>query len=312
MKTTVTIVALLSLAAIACGEEGVDDVALHYPPALSAFAQSNHLTEQRQQAFVQIKNGEKRYTVAAYSNGHNGAIVLMESVGEGHLRVDQTLMGGFDGFKPEVTATDLDGDGKPEVIVSFLLDRGAETSIYRIRNATLERISPVTASGGPALVYPTLVDLGGKGAMDLVESTVGGPRDDRSVRYDHYALRDGKYAAVTPLDFYQVFYRQPRGARPETALFSISPSLVGKHFIMTILNGSDSNEEKFRLNKAVVTLNGVKVSAAEFSKHRSSWSLPVTLQEEDTIRVEFCANGEGGEEDHDCADLGRIAIAIHH
>jgi hypothetical protein len=89
-----------------------------------------------------------------------------------------------------------------EVIVSYLLDRGADTTIDRIRDTALETISPKSANGGPVLVYPTLVDLGGTGVIDLVDTTVTGPRDDRAARYDNYVLRDGKYVAVAPLDFY--------------------------------------------------------------------------------------------------------------
>jgi hypothetical protein len=99
-------------------------------------------------------------------------------------------MGGSDGSEPEVRAVDLDGDGKPEVIVSFLLDRGTDTAIDRIRDTALETIRPMSTNGGPLLVYPTLVDLGGTGVIDLVDTTFTGPRSDPP--YDHYVLRDGK------------------------------------------------------------------------------------------------------------------------
>lgn len=95
MKNTAMFVALLTLTTIASAEEIGDEVARHYPAALSTFAQEFHLKERRQQAFVQIKSGQKRYVVAAYGNDALGAIVLMESTSEDALKVDQTILEGF-------------------------------------------------------------------------------------------------------------------------------------------------------------------------------------------------------------------------
>jgi hypothetical protein len=300
-------------------------VAQRYPNHLTAFMQTHHLKERRQQAFVTLETAQEHYLVAAYSDGQIGALVLLKQAADGayavlHTIVDQHL----EGASPEVRAIDLDGDGVPEIVVAFTLPRGGETSIFRISNHHLELISPTDEGGAPELGYPAILNFGSDGVKDLVEvSTFRNSGDEEpTVEYHHYVLQHGKYVITTPLDYYHVFYRDRHPRNTETEEFSIPKEAIGRAFHLTIINGGESTEE-FRVPRAVVTLNGVKVSSGgDFSKDRSSWTIPVTLQEVNSIRVDLCASGNqsgehadeesGGEGNQNCGERGRIAIAIHH
>lgn len=299
-------------------------VAQHYPIHLTAFMQRHHLKERRQQAFVNLDIAHEHYLVAAYSDGEIGALVLMKQASENMYTVDQTIADQhLEGTDPEVRAIDLDKDGVPEIIVSFTLPRGGQTSIFRVANHLLELISPTDDGGAPELGYPAIVDFGGSGVKDLVEvSSLRNSGDEEfTVEYDHYVLQHGKYVITTPLDYYHVFYRDRHPQNTVVDNFSIPKASIGIPFKLTIINGNESGRE-FRVPRAVVTLNGVKISSStDFSKDRSSWTLPVTLQEENSIRVDLCASGsqngehsdeENGGSDQNCGERGRIGIAIHH
>ncbi len=310
---------LLSFAARATS--GIDSiVSANYPSELSAAANSHHYTEVRQQAYATIKEGDREYIVAAYSNASKGAVVLLEKTGSGYT-VDERILSGIGEQRPTVTARDLDGDGIPEVIVIFSAGMRKEpiTWIYRVTGKELQLISPTKSFAGSAIGYPELLDFNGNGILDLVNEDVDGRGTEATVTHEHYVLRNGTYVAAEPLDFYDVFYA-PKEQETQKSQFSIPASLLGKPFKMTIINGGQVGKQS-RVPRAVVTLNGVKVfSAEDVFKHRGAVTIPVSLQQENTIEVELCATGnqhgeEGGgngDGDQKCSTGGRIAIAIRH
>jgi len=276
-------------------------VAAHYPQPLAAFAAKHHLQDQRQQAYVTIRDGGAEYIVAAYSNGHVGAVSLLERADDG-AKVDCTMVKAI-GSRPEIELQDLDGDARPEVIVRFDLGGrgGAETWIYRIANKQLTLISPVMKEGNTLLGFPHIVDFGRQGAMDLVDFDVEGRGDETTVSYIHYILTNGSYVEAEPLDFYQIFYREKGQPVTEVAEFDVPANLVGKRFRLIVGNGGQSGP-RLRVAGGTISLNGVVVSpASDFNESRGSWSVPVVLQEHNTLAVRL----EG-------THASRIAIAIVH
>jgi hypothetical protein len=276
-----------------------------------------HDEEVRQQASIEVHEAGTQYVVAAYSNGQSGAVVLLGKSGEGDLTPIQLIRDHLVGSEPAVTAIDVDGDGAPEVEVDFNLDKGgAETWIYKITGHQLTLISPTNKFGGSMLTWPTLVDLGGKGIVDIINHDNVGSRRKPVARYSHYVLRNSAYVAAEPLDFYEVFYGGRNVQKPQTSVFSIPASSIGNPFYLTVINGGGI--EKFKVPRVAVTLNGVEVSSAsDDSRHRGAWTIPVSLQQQNTIRVKLCAGSnqhsddDGGGDNQQCGERGRIAIAIH-
>ena len=305
--TSIAIVALLSLLRFPLSAEaGHEDAGLacaieqHYPAELSAFAQFHHLTENRQQAYVELEIAHVSYVVVAYTGGYVGAVVLMSRSSSGAYVVDQEIVGhGQEGKDPFVDAVDVDGDHNAEVVVRFHLPRGADTAIYRIINHHMEVISPME-DGISRLGYPAILDLG-NGKKDLIDVHMSGDLSDPTIGYYHYALRQGQYVESTKVYFYYVFNREAKRRNTRMIRFPIPASLIGKRFAMTIVNGESDGKD--RADHIRVTLNGVKLKSAndDNSKHRKAWTVPVTLRQDNMIAVELSGNPRG-----------QVAIVVQH
>ena len=104
-----------------------------------------------------------------------------------------------------------------------------------------------------------------------------------------------------PLAFYRMFDRHEPAPRTDTATFTVDEALVGKQFHLIVVNGDEVGGE-FRASSGRITLNGMVVSPpSDFSPQRDVWSVPVTLQAENTLSVRLEGNPKG-----------RIGIAIEH
>lgn len=294
--TALVLFAFVASAAFAKTLDAV--VAANYPPALAAFVAKHHLEDQRQQKYVTITDDGVDYIVAAYSNGHVGATSLLERSNGGAI-VDCTRLGAI-GSQPELELQDLDGDGRPEAIVRFDLGRGgAETWIYQVKNKQLTLISPTSEDGRTRLGFPDIVDFGRHGSLDLVDSDVEGRGDDTTVTYVHYVLANGSYAEAEPLVFYRIFFREKGQPVTESAEFDVPAERIGKPFRLIVGNGGES-APRLRVAGGQISLNGTIVSpASDFSESRGSWSVPVALQEHNTLAVRL-----------DGKRASRIAIAI--
>ncbi len=198
-------------------------VSSNYPADLHDYTVSHRLEEHREQAFA-IISADSEYIVAAYSNGHTGAVVLLQESGATYS-FKQEVSRPISGSAPVATAEDLDHDGIPEAIIRFDTGKGASaTWICRVSSGQLTVINPRNKFGGSELLFPDLVDFNGDGRIDIVEDHVLGSRSDPTIRHDRYVLQNGNYVAVAPLDFYQTFYRSKGSPGTETAtLRSRSP-----------------------------------------------------------------------------------------
>jgi hypothetical protein len=303
MKTNSSFLLLvLSLTSAASGGVLDDIVSRHYPAILSQLAAKHHLRDERQQARVETTIGGKSYIVAAYSNGSAAAIELLEPAGNDAI-VRQLIRDHQLGYDPDLSLVDLDNDGISEVVLNLASGPrgGSETWIYQFRDGQLARMNPVDKYGNTELGYPDILDFGGTGKMDLVDQFNTGPRTEPTVHYQHYVLQNGAYIERGPLDYYGLFFRAKGAPATQTETLSIPATALGKPFRLTIFNGADFGPD-VRVTAGTITLNGVTVAApSDFRQARASWTLPVTLQTENTITIRL----EG-------APGGRIAIAIRH
>jgi hypothetical protein len=276
-------------------------VSANYPADLHAFSVAHRIAESREQAYAVLSSQGVDYVLAAYSNGHTGALVLLERTSAGYV-VDDTIIQHISGTAPMITTPDLDGDGVPEALVAFDTGRGASaTWVFRVAGRRLVNITPRDEFQETELLLPSVVDFDGSGIMHLIEKHIYGSRKHPVVRNDHYVLTASGYAPAAPLDFYDVFYREKSAPTARTVKLDIPQAQLGQPFRLTILNG-DSSGRDYRVASGTVRLNGVVVSPpSDFSENRVAWSVPVSLQTHNTLMVTV-----------DGKPRSRIGIVVRH
>lgn len=302
------LVAFITAQSMAASAPTLDQiVAAHYPAELiRGAAAMGDPDNTRQQAYVQLTIDTREYVVAAYSTGGSmgtglGALVLLEHA-DGAYRVDDAVTRSIGGDDPALRAIDLDADGRPEVIVTFDQGKGGvETWIYRVANGRLVGIGPLNPQHGSLLLVPEILDLDGKGSMDLVQDLNYGSKRDPKITHAHFALRNGVYVALEPLDYYSTFSRGNGKPVSSTETFTVPANVLGKPFRLTVSNGMEFGRSA-RVASGSITVNGVVVSGpSDFSESRAVWSVPIMLSEQNAISVTL--GGKPG---------GCIAVAIRH
>lgn len=274
-------------------------VSANYPASLSEYTAEYKVKAFPQQAYVSVNVNNRPLVVAAYSNGHIGAALLIDADTGAVLN---SATDDFTGTAPEVELHDFDGDGVPDVLVRFDIGKGGpQTWIYRVTGKSLVRLSPIVDGGDTPLIFPDIVDFGRGGPLDLVEAYSQGKGDDTVMFYDHYVLRNGAYVKAPPLDFYQVFYREKGEPKEETCEFSVSAGLIGKPFHLVVMNGGPLGSN-YRVAAGTITMNGSIVSPpSDFGVSRGTWSVPIVLQENNKMTVRL----EG-------KPTARISVAVTH
>ena len=279
-------------------------VAAHYPGDLAAelTKDGEDSPENREQSYSVITTPSGDYIVAAYSNKARGTVVLLQKQ-NGVYSAVQEISKRIGERNPEVRAVDLDADGVPEAVVTFEYGMNATTEahLYRVANGQLQLISPTEKHGNSVIGYPHLLDVNGNGVLDLENDRVEGTSAKPVVVREHYVLRNGQYVAAPPFDYYHLFYREEGDPITTNGKITVPAAMVGKSFRMVIVNGATSDPD-YRVSAGTVTLNGVVVAApSDFSPQRSSWTIPVSLQQSNTITVRL----EG-------KPRSRVAIVICH
>ncbi|HLJ45696.1 MAG TPA: FG-GAP-like repeat-containing protein [Bryobacteraceae bacterium] len=120
-------------------------------------------------------NGDGKMDLAVCAGGANfnfssaGAIGILTGVGDGTFRPASLLqVGSPAGFPQAMAVGDVNGDGKPDLVVSLLSSQGNTSIVVLLGNGngTFRQLTPFStpASGGAV----ALVDLNGDGVPDLV------------------------------------------------------------------------------------------------------------------------------------------------
>ncbi len=316
----VFIALLISIAAalpLNASDQLADVVAANYPANLTAAASPWHYADAHQQAFVPITTPTAHYIVAAYSNGDIGAVLLLLKGKNGAYTVVDKANDFIFGKNPTVESIDIERNGVQEAMVTLENGRAsASTWIYGIASGKLALLNPLDDDGVSALVLPYMVDLGNP-ALDLVDhAKVGEPSTLTTL---HYVFVKGKYIAAPPLDFYSVYFPTPVFAKQQlTSEFSIAPSLIGRAFQLVIVNGGGCTDPCCRAQHLTITLNGIKVGSGNEVEERRMVTIPVSLQQDNTLKVDFGTND--GEKEQSTAHskddqskcTPRVAILVQH
>jgi hypothetical protein len=276
-------------------------VASNYPQTLTARATRDRYVDARQQKYVVVGTKSEQFIVAAYSNGHIGAVVLLAAQTNTVTLLDSAPYA-FLGSAPDVWLRDLDGDGSPDVIVEFDIGKGgAETWAFKIADRKVRLMTPVDMRLHAILRQPSFMSMGEGRALDVVETVNLGSRRDPVHSHLHYVLQNGTFTQVAPLDFYKEFRRTKGGPATESVMFDIPADALGKPYRLVVANGGSFGAEQ-RASSGEVRLNGVLVSAAsDFSQTRATWSIPVSVQPHNTVAVRLSS-----------APGSTIAVAIRH
>ena len=299
MRVSLLAVAICAAVAAHAAEPLDSLVAAQYPAELSEEAATHHYADQREQAYVSLKVGGANLVVAAYSNGHVGAVALMDRGADRSTSL-QVIRDHQTGERPRVHAVDLDADGKPEVVITFGLGPrgGSETWIYRVQQRRLVSIGAVDDDGHTLLGYPSILDLHGDGVMDLIDdANVGESRRDPVIVHEHYALRNGVYVALEPVDFYEIFWGGPT-APPKTATreFSVARAVLRKAAKLIVVNG-DELGTPYSVSSGKVTLNGKTVSVQPGTR-----IVPVKLKLANLLTVSLQGGRRGS----------RVGVVVRH
>src|SRR5450755_800143 len=121
----------LGFACIANAQQAVDDqiAAQFVPPAFTAYAASHtYLSDDRAWKVMPVDldhTGHADYLAVAYGNGHLGYLRAIRKGAVPTLAADTAVPVACDS-QPTISAVDLDGDGKPELVLACRIgNRGA-------------------------------------------------------------------------------------------------------------------------------------------------------------------------------------------
>lgn len=239
----------------------------------------------RQSAFAvyeRFLDGAPRTIIAAYSNGVEGAIrVLQVQTGTSFTVVFESL--GIGDANPSVELADVDADGTNEVIVKTISFTGITTSfVFRYDRGTLLSIGP-----SDALSNADLVDLDHDGTLaiaSLEEPRPSAEADNvREGGYRIYKLWGGRYVLAQRLLYLAPFVRHKGTPETITETFALFGDSTGP-YVLRLVNGERGGGR--RVSSARIVLNGIEVlSPDNFSQQVEFLSLPVTLLPRNTIEV---------------------------
>jgi hypothetical protein len=288
-------------------------VAQFYPSVLTDLANAAKTGGGRDQCYAVLEadsNGQARTIVAAYTNLDVGAVRVLQANAAGYTIVaqppaDHELMGEH----CEVLAQDLDGDARPEAIVSFSTRDNTSEWIYRWANGTLINLTPVTPVNGTTFVDSALenasfLDLDGDGILEAF--SFAAPSLDASIPTAPSVLyrlsaggyvRDRRVVGLWPFE---------RGSgSPTTDVFAVRvPAGAQPPFALRVINGAGTTGTGHRVENALdsgrVWLNGTEiVHPSDFGSTVATIDRPVTLAADNELKVRLAG-----------APGGRITIVI--
>jgi len=229
--------------------------------------------------------GSRDYIVAMYGDGYDGYVRVLKPQNGGPNVVADAAPRSMVGTGPRVRLVDLDGDGKPEIVASGVLNHGEQTWIYRWNGSLLSLISPAkfTRRGTQISLLGTceFFDVDGDGKVDIVASAATPEADPVVYKTDF----TGRYVQSGVVKYVNNFVRTIDPLDVFTGVFSTQ---FGESLLVTAtIVGSATTRPS-----AEVFFNGVQVLApANFSSvvergERSVWRAQVSVTAEDENEVE--------------------------
>ena len=168
----------------------------------------------------------------------------------------------------DMSFKDLDGDGKPEVLVDTNdINSGAPNGspyIFKWDGKTIKDITPFNVSGNRKITAFRSVEFvdAGKSVLILdspatyhLHGEVMGVSNDKS--FKSFALQNGSVVQTATFDYLKIFNKNTKKKKDET--FVVNPTLVDGVYTLDIKNLSGHN----RAVRAEVTINGSVVLKPE-------------------------------------------------
>jgi hypothetical protein len=251
--------------------------------------------------------GHRDYLVCVYYNGFNDVLrVLRVQNGVGSVAADATVLPHIGGALGHVTLVDLDGDGKPEILLSIPGERSSEDWVLKWTQGRLSLMGPtrIDSRGRPHSLLSSveLLDVDGDGIPELLTRKV---TDGAPVTYI-YKFTGGKFARVPSLVFRQRLVRtkdsdnQQEGDHEQNGEHGDFNDFVADFnvnspgsYVLRVINGDSSGEH--HAEAVAIELNDTPVlSPKTFKKKDRVTTVPVTLTANNEIYIEL--HGDAGSE----------------
>lgn len=241
-------------------------------------------------ARVDLDNtGQARYAGIAYGNGHIALLRVIRLAPQPTLVGEAAAATACD-FQPSLTAIDLDGDQRPELVMQCTVGNSGNkfASIFHWTGTTLSVLNPANPRRENAwspILDPDFADLEGNGVLDVLE-----PAEDRaangaspSLSFNVYRLRNGTLTKTALHAAYLGLFTRGSG-QPETVTeqFTTAPG----QYQLVIANGEHGQN---MVDSGVVVLNGKTVVTPDsFEQPVRVIKLPISVSDsQNTIAVQL-------------------------
>lgn len=296
MRNTAFIAASLAMGAIGRAQNLTDDqiAAKFIPQGFTVFAAENtYLADDRTWQALPVdldRTGREDYLAVAYGNGHIAYLSVIRKGASPSLVAESAAATACDG-SPGVSTIDLEGDGKPELVLSCHIGNHGVTfrSIFKWSTGALIALNPPHArrvNAWAPLCEANFADIDGDGIMEVLEADGGFTVDDQDFvtqRWNVYRLVNGRLTqdGARVLPYFGMFVRGKGQPRTNAEQFVATP---GK-YTLTIANGERGQN---MVNSCVITLNGATIASPSlFSKNVKVITMDVVLAAKNTLSVQL-------------------------
>jgi hypothetical protein len=259
-----------------------DIIAAFYPPELSTVGGLPVPPAERQAVAVSgsLDPSGPTMLVIAYGNGARGALRVVAPQAPPALVASVAPLA-MCGTHIDMSLRDLDGDGKPEMIVTMRQARGLPvTWIYRWTGVGLRLIGPTDPDDANAsdLGDVTLLDIDGDGTVDLIDHQGGRgveTEDGVTVTSQERVLTwSGGTLHVSPIDYFATFGRATAAPAMATVHFDIADAAAKRE--LRLVNGDGAKHSL--CTSARISLNGkAVVDPSMLNKNTERLRVPATV-----------------------------------
>ena len=258
----------LAISFVACNgvsaqQSDADIARAFYPDELVRKAERPNGDFPHEYKFARFNSG---LLVAAYSNGQNGAVRLLERTPDGVSVADDLEWPFMDGHVSSVTLRDLDGDQAPEVVVSFG-NTQAMVDVdwpFKLSGKKLVFLGPSKKSHGGK------VEIIDQKIANIHQNEDGSRTEDEVLRI--YALRNGMYELSGPATYVAGFERgkgEPRNIHHEVTVKQSAAQTL------RVVNGDSSKQHL--VSSAEIRWNGALVVGPNaFNQNSRVISVPIS------------------------------------
>lgn len=228
--------------------------------------------------------GHADYLVCVYFNGFNDVLrVLRVKDGVGSVVTDATVLPRIGGHLGSVTLVDLDGDGKPEILLNIPGPRSSENWILKWSNGQLSLIPGTTKAdsrGRPRTLLTSveLLDIDGDGLPEILSNTAG---EARKPVTDVYKYVNGICVRLPEFVFrWRVARTTGEQDEYDTTFLVAAPG----DYVLRVVNGDSRGSNQ--VTSGEIDLNDDTVVAkSELKKQNRLITVPVKLDAENEIYI---------------------------